>query len=73
MYFEFIMLGMDGIFQNKQEGYKIPSLDRDFGGYEMLAYNYVSWALVMPDKVNQLGMPFETVYKNALDLFNMMK
>ena len=67
------MLGMDGISPDKQEGYKIPSIDRDFGGYEMLAYYYVSWAIAIPEKVKMLGLPFETAYKNALDLFRMMK
>ena len=71
--FEIATLGMGGISPDKQEGYKIPSIDREFGGYDMLAYYYVSWALVMPDKVNQLGLPFETAYKIALDLFRMMK
>ena len=71
--FEIATLGMGGISPDKQEGYKIPSIDRDFCGYDMLAYYYVSWALVMPDKVNQLGLPFETAYKNAMDLFRMMK
>ena len=71
--FEIATLGMGGISPDKKDGYKIPSIDKDFGGYEMLAYYYVSWALAMPDKVNQLGLPFETAYKNALQMFRMMK
>ena len=62
---------MGSISPDKQDGYKIPSIDRDFCGYDMLAYYYVSWALAMPDKVNQLGLPFDTAYQNALDLFTL--
>ena len=62
---------MGGISPDKKEGYKIPSIDRDICGYDMLAYYYVSWALAMPDKVNQLGLPFDTAYQNALDLFTL--
>ena len=71
--FEIATLGMGGISPDKTEGYKLPSIDKDFGGYEMLAYYYVSWALAMPDKVNQLGLPFDTAYQNALQMFRMMK
>ena len=71
--FEIATLGMGGISPDKKEGYKIPSIDRDFGGYEMLAYYYVSWALAIPDKVKMLGLPFDTAYQNALQMFKMMK
>jgi hypothetical protein len=71
--FEIATLGMGGISPDKKEGYKIPSIDKDFGGYEMLAYYYVSWALAIPDKVKMLGLPFDTAYQNALQMFKMMK
>ena len=71
--FEIATLGMGGISPDKKEGYKIPSIDRDFGGYEMLAYYYVSWAIAIPDKLKLLELPFDTAYQNALQMFKMMK
>ena len=67
------MTFLHGISPDKKEGYRIPSIDRDFGGYEMMAYYYVSWALAIPDKVKMLGMPFDTAYQNALQMFKLMK
>lgn len=63
--FEFATLGIAGIDPNKNN-YSIPSIkDKTFTGYQTLAYYYTSWALVMPDQLTQLQMPFEKEFELA--------
>lgn len=63
------MLGVGGISPDKKSGYSLPSVPgRDFGGYEMLAWYYVSWALTAPDKVKLLNLPFSSAYETALSI-----
>ncbi len=67
---EIAMVGMTGI-KPKKKGYKINALPgREFGGYEFLAYYYVSWAIAIPDKLNDLGLPFSQAYEAALEMYN---
>ena len=68
--FEIAMLGVSGISPEKQSGYKVPSMpDKDFGGYQLLAYYYVSWAIAVPEMLDQLNLPFSTAYQTALSMF----
>ena len=67
---EIAMEGVKGI-DPKKKGYSIKSLpDKLFGGYEFLAYYYVSWARAIPEKLNSLGLPFSNAYKSALQMYN---
>ena len=66
---EIAMLGMNGIDPSKQSGYRIPSLDRDFGGYLLLAYYYTSWKLTIPEGAEQLGLPYLEQYRAAQQLY----
>lgn len=67
---EIAMEGVKGI-DPKKKGYSIKSLpDKQFGGYEFLAYYYVSWARAIPEKLNSLGLPFSNAYKSALQMYN---
>lgn len=67
--FETANLGVNGISPQKQYSLKsIPG--KEFGGYELLAYYYVSWATVFPDKVDLLGLPFKNAYEAAKNNFN---
>ena len=67
---EIAMVGMTGI-NPKNKGYKINAMPgREFGGYEFLAYYYVSWAIAIPHKVKDLGLPFSNAYAAALDMYN---
>ena len=67
---EIAMVGMTGI-KPKNKGYKINALSgREFGGYEFLAYYYVSWAIAIPEKLNDLGLPFSQAYDAALHMYN---
>ena len=67
---EIAMEGVKGI-DPKKKGYSIKSLpNKQFGGYEFLAYYYVSWARAIPEKLNSLGLPFSNAYKSALQMYN---
>ena len=66
---EIAMVGVTGINPNKK--YSIKSIpDREFGGYEFLAYYYVSWARAIPEKLEHLGLPFSKAYESALQMYN---
>ncbi|WP_286425111.1 tetratricopeptide repeat protein [Myroides marinus] len=61
-------LGMAGIDPQK-DGYSLPAIpNKTFSGYKVLAYYYVSWAIALPEMLNQLGMPFEKEYELAKSL-----
>ena len=66
---EIAMVGVTGIDPKKK--YSIKSLpDKEFGGYQLLAYYYVSWARAIPEKLNALGLPFSKAYESALSMYN---
>ena len=66
---EIAMVGVTGIDPKKK--YSIKSLpDKEFGGYQLLAYYYVSWARAIPEKLNALGLPFSKAYESALSIYN---
>ena len=70
---EIAIVGMKGIDPKKQ-GYSIQSIPgKQFGGYQFLAYYYVSWAMVLPEKVDSLGLPFHTAYQAAKEMFERKK
>ncbi len=63
--FEIATIGTQGIDPNKKN-YSIPSIkDSNFSGYKTLAYYYVSWAIGIPEMLNQLQMPFDKEYDLA--------
>ena len=66
---EIAMVGVTGI--NPKKKYSIKSIpDKEFGGYEFLAYYYVSWARAIPEKLEHLGLPFTKAYESALQMYN---
>ena len=66
---EIAMVGVTGI-NPKTKGYKINAMPgREFGGYEFLAYYYVSWAIAIPEKLDALGLPFKNAYAAAKQMF----
>lgn len=66
---EIAMVGVTGIHPKKK--YSIKSIpEKEFGGYELLAYYYVSWARAIPEKLEHLGLPFSAAYESALHLYN---
>lgn len=66
---EIAMVGVTGIDPKKK--YSIKSIpDKEFGGYEFLAYYYVSWARAIPEKLANLGLPFSKAHESALQMYN---
>lgn len=63
--FEIASVGTQGIFPDKK-GYKLSSVpNKDFSGYHLLAYYYVTWALAMPDVLAELQLPYDKEYDMA--------
>lgn len=72
--FEIAMLGCGGITPEQKSGYKVNSIpEKDFGGYELLAYYYVSWAIAIPEKLDDLQLPFKTAYATAKQMYDAKK
>lgn len=66
---EIAMVGVTGIAPKKN--YSIKSIPgKEFGGYQFLAYYYVSWARAIPEKLEHLGLPFSKAYESALQMYN---
>lgn len=66
---EIAMVGVTGIHPEKK--YSIKSIpNKEFGGYQLLAYYYVSWARAIPHKLDALGLPFSKAYESALQMYN---
>jgi len=67
--FEIATLGTQGIDPNSTKAYKLASFPKkEFTGFQLLAYYYVSWAVALPDMVSQLQLPYEQEYKMAVSL-----
>ena len=72
--FECAMVGQNGISPAQKNGYKLNSvLGKDFGGYELLAYYYVSWAISHPEMLDKLKLPFDDAYALARKQFDAMR
>jgi len=66
---EIAMVGVTGIHPQKR--YSIKSMpNKEFGGYQLLAWYYVSWARAIPEKLEHLGLPFSKAYESALQMYN---
>jgi hypothetical protein len=68
--FEIAAIGTQGINPSSGNSYKVSSIPgKDFSGYHLLAYYYVSWMLALPEMVAQLNLPYDDEYKMALTLY----
>ena len=66
--FEIAILGRSGIDPQKK-GYKLSQFpNSSFSGHKLLAFYYVSWALGMPDMIQELQLPFEKEFALALQI-----
>ena len=66
---EIALVGVTGIHPEKKYSIKaIP--DKEFGGYQFLAYYYVSWARAIPEMLDKLDLPFTKAYSTALMMYN---
>ena len=69
---EIATVGQTGI--NPKGKYSIPAIPgKEFGGYQFLAYYYVSFARSFPQVLDKLGLPFKTAYEQALMIYNGRK
>jgi hypothetical protein len=69
--FEIATIGTQGIDPSKKN-YVIPSIkNSNFSGYKTLAYYYVSWAIAIPEMLNQLQLPFDKEYELANKYLNL--
>lgn len=66
---EIAMKGLNGIRPDGQ-GYSVDAIPgKVFGGFEFLAYYYVSWAIAIPEKLDGLGLPFKDAYEAARQMY----
>ena len=66
--FEIATQGTQG-FRPDKDNYRINSIkNKNFSGYHILAYYYVSWSLAIPEMLSQLQLPFDDEYKLALTM-----
>ncbi len=66
--FQIAMHGTQGYSPDKND-YRIPSIpNKEFSGYHILAYYYISWKLVLPDMLSDLKLPYDKEYDMALTL-----
>jgi tetratricopeptide (TPR) repeat protein len=67
--FEIAMQGIHG-YHPEKTGYKISAIPaKSFSGFHILAYYYVSWALAVPDMLQQLQLPYDAEYALALRMY----
>ncbi len=63
--FEIAMLGTQG-FSPEKKGYRVNLIPgKEFSGYHILAYYYVSWAIAIPEMLPSLKLPFDKEYDLA--------
>lgn len=66
--FEIASVGTQGIVPDKQ-GYKLATVpSKEFTGYHLLAYYYVTWSLAVPEMVSQLQLPYDKEYEMAVSM-----
>lgn len=69
--FEIATIGTQGINPTSSNKYKVNSIPgKEFSGYNLLAYYYVSWSIAMPEMLGELGLNYEKEYEMAEKLRN---
>ena len=69
--FECALVGQNGISPAQKSGYKLNNIPgKDFSGYELLAYYYVSWVISHPEMLDKLQLPFADAYSMAKQMFD---
>lgn len=70
--FEIATLGTQGI---KPDGkYVLRTVSKkDFSGYHLLAYYYVSWAIAVPEMLDELQLPYDDEYALAQTMYKSKK
>lgn len=66
---EIALQGTQG-YHPEKKNYRINLIpQKEFSGYHILAYYYVSWALTLPEMLPQLHLPYDDEYKLATSMF----
>ena len=68
-----VEIAMNGTQGYRPDGkdYRISAIrGKLFSGYHILAYYYVSWALAIPEQVEQLGLSYQKEYELATQMKN---
>jgi len=66
---EIARMGTAGI-QPNHKNYTVKLIPHKiFSGYHLLAYYYVSWAISIPEMLEDLKLPYKDEYKMALTLY----
>ena len=63
---EIAMLGVNGLAPDKKYNLKSLPNRHDIYGQEVLAYYYISWMKVFPDKIDLIGLPYKKAYESAV-------
>lgn len=70
---EIALQGTQG-YNPKKNDYTLHSIpDKTFSGYQILAFYYVSWALAIPEMLDQLNLPYKEEYKVAQSMYDLKK
>jgi tetratricopeptide (TPR) repeat protein len=68
--FEIAMIGTQGISPGGDKKYKVSLIPgKEFSGYHLLAYYYVSWKLAIPEMLAQLQLPYDNEFEAAETMF----
>ena len=67
---EIAILGANGISPHGRYNLKTLPNRHDIMGAEILAYYYVTWARVFPDKLDMIGLPYKKTYESALAMLD---
>ena len=71
--FQIAGIGINGI-SPAGSGYKVSLIgDKEFTGYQLLAYYYVSWAMAIPHLLSEIALPYEKEYTTAQTFYPMFK
>lgn len=67
---EIAMLGTQGIVPGGDNKYKLANIPaKDFSGYHLLAYYYVSWSIAIPEMLKDLKLPYDNEFALAKQMF----
>ena len=69
---EIALLGANGISPSKKYNLRSMPNRRDIMGSEILAYYYVTWAKVFPDKLDMIGLPYKKAYDSAVAMLESL-
>lgn len=68
---EIAMVGTQGIKPGEGHKYKLTNIPgKDFSGYHLLSYYYVSWKIAIPEMLEQIKLPYDKEYDLAKKMYD---